>query len=95
MNINNNLTINNIKAHIRYILNTTDDYDVKYNGHILEGDLKINQTSIAEQGIVDVALRRTENSAKDRPKKTKPQDVKYKKEEKHRKQIPEKVIENL
>ena len=42
MNINKNLKIDNIKTNIRYIKNTTDEYDIIHNDEILDGDLTID-----------------------------------------------------
>ena len=42
MTINKNLMIDNIKAYIRYIKNTTDEYDIKHNDEILDGELTID-----------------------------------------------------
>ena len=42
MNINKNLTIDNVKANIRYIKNTTDEYDIKHNEKILNGEITID-----------------------------------------------------
>ena len=42
MNINKNLKIDNIKANIGYIKNTTDEYDIIHNDKILDGDLTID-----------------------------------------------------
>ena len=42
MNINKNLKINNIKANIKYIKNTTDEFDIIHNDMILDGGMTID-----------------------------------------------------
>ena len=60
MSINNNLLINNIKAYVRYITNTMDEYDIKHKEQTLDGELTINQSGIKEGDTVDAVIRETE-----------------------------------
>ena len=42
MNINKKLKIVNLKASIKYLKNTTEEYDIIHNDRILEGELTID-----------------------------------------------------
>ena len=65
--------INNIKAYIRYITNTTDEYDIKHKDETLDGELTINQTGITEGDTVDAVVRGTKFDIDKKPRKTKNQ----------------------
>ena len=57
MNINKNFMIDNVKANIRYIKNTANEYDIKHNDEILNGELTFNQANITDGDTVEATIR--------------------------------------
>ena len=62
MVINKNLMIDNIKANIRYIKNTEDEYDIKYNDEILDGELTIDKANFTDGDTVEAIVRSAKTS---------------------------------
>ena len=55
--INKSLTINNIKANIKYLKDTREEYDIKYNNEILDGDMTIEEAKLADGDTIEATLR--------------------------------------
>ena len=63
MTMNKNLMIDNIKAYIRYIRNTEDEYDIKYNDGILDGKLTIDKANLTNGDTVEATIRGAETAS--------------------------------
>ena len=60
MLINKSLKIDNIKANIKYFKNTGDEYVIKYNNEVLDGDMTIEDANLTDGDTIEATLQDAE-----------------------------------